>query len=62
MSHAVYDTRYHLVWALKYRKWVLKEKVRDAVKEMFQEILATRDCEAEAKGIQTRTISKLENF
>jgi putative transposase len=45
MSHAVYDTRYHLVWAPKYRKWILKEKVRDAVKELFQEILAARDCE-----------------
>ena len=45
MSHAVYDTRYHLVWAPKYRKWVLKEKVRDTTKEIFQEILAARDCE-----------------
>jgi len=40
MSHAVYDTRYHLVRALKYRKWILKERVRDAVKELFEEILA----------------------
>ena len=39
MSHAVYDTRYHLVWAPKYRKWILKEKVRDAAKELFEEIL-----------------------
>jgi len=23
MSHAVYDTRYHIVWAPKYRKWIL---------------------------------------
>jgi putative transposase len=45
MSHAVYDTRYHLVWAPKYRKWILKGKVRDAVKELFQEVLAARDCE-----------------
>jgi putative transposase len=45
MSHAVYDTRYHLVWAPKYRKWILKEKVRDTTKEIFQEILAARDCE-----------------
>jgi putative transposase len=22
-SHAVYDTQYHLVWAPKYRKWIL---------------------------------------
>jgi putative transposase len=45
MSHAVYDTRYHLVWTPKYRKWILKEKVRDAVKEIFREVLAARDCE-----------------
>lgn len=45
MSHAVYDTRYHLVWAPKYRKWILKGNVRDAVKELFQEILVARDCE-----------------
>ena len=45
MSHAVYDTRYNLVWAPKYRKWILEEKIRDTVKELFQEILAVRDCE-----------------
>jgi len=45
MSHAVYDTRYYLVWAPKYRKWLLEEKVRDTVKELFQEILTARDCE-----------------
>ena len=47
MSHAVYDTRYHLVWAPKYRKWILKEKVRDTAKELFEQILAARDCEIE---------------
>jgi putative transposase len=45
LSHAVYDTRYHLVWAPKYRKWILRERVRDSVKELFEEILAARDCE-----------------
>ena len=44
-SHAVYDTRYHLVWAPKYRKWILEDKVRDSVKGLFKEILAARDCE-----------------
>ena len=44
LSHAVYDTRYHLVWAPKYRKWLLKEEVRDAVGELFKKILAARDC------------------
>jgi len=43
LSHAVYDTRYHLVWAPKYRKWILRDKVRDSVKELFKEMLASRD-------------------
>ena len=51
MSHAVYDTRYHLVWAPKYRKWILKEKLRDTVKELFKEILKARDCEIEEMEI-----------
>ena len=37
-SHCVYDTKYHLVWAPKYRKWVLQGEVRDAVKQLFGEI------------------------
>ena len=37
-SHCVYDTRYHLVWAPKYRKWVLQGVIRQRVKELFQEI------------------------
>ena len=45
LSHAVYDTRYHLVWAPKYRKWVLREEVREGVGELFKEVLAARDCE-----------------
>jgi putative transposase len=45
MSHALYYTRYHLLWAPKYGEWILKEKPRDAAREMFEEILAARDCE-----------------
>ena len=51
MSHAVYDTRYHLVWAPKYRKWILRDEVRDSVKELFEEILVERDCEIEEMEI-----------
>jgi putative transposase len=45
LSHAVYETRYHLVWAPKYGKWILKDEVRESVEELFKEILAARDCE-----------------
>ena len=37
-SHCVYDTKYHLVWAPKYRKWVLQGDVRARAKELFFEI------------------------
>ena len=37
-SHAVYDTKYHLVWAPKYRKWVLRGDIQERVKEIFQEV------------------------
>jgi putative transposase len=37
-SHCVYDTRYHLVWAPKYRKWVRQGAVRERVRELFLEI------------------------
>ena len=37
-SHAVYEAKYHLVWAPKYRKWVLKDAVREGVRELLQEI------------------------
>ena len=37
-SHAVYDTKYHLVWAPKYRKWILKGDIRKRVQEIFEEI------------------------
>src|SRR4030067_3780492 len=37
-AHAVYDTKYHLVWAPKYRKWIKREDVRDKAKEIFLEV------------------------
>jgi putative transposase len=51
MSHAVYDTSYQLVCAPKYSKWILKEKVRDTAKELFEEILKARDCEVKEMEI-----------
>ena len=37
-AHAVYDTKYHLVWTSKYRKWVKREDIRKRVRELFSEI------------------------
>ena len=43
----MYDTRYHLVWAPKYRKWVLQGAIRQRVKELFEAIAGHHGFEIE---------------
>ena len=43
----MYDTHYHLVWAPKYRKWVLQGAIRERVRELFCEIAAQHGFEME---------------
>ena len=50
-SHAVYDTRYHLVWAPKYRKWILRGEIREYVERCFKEIAVINEFEIEAMEI-----------
>lgn len=47
-SHAVYDTEYHLVWAPKYRKWILRGAIKERVREIFEEISLHHDFEIKA--------------
>lgn len=37
-SHAVYDTKYHLVWAPKYRRWIKRKDIRRCAAALFREI------------------------
>ena len=37
-SHAVYETKYHLVWCPKYRKKILVGDVKERVKELIYKI------------------------
>ena len=50
-SHAVYDTKYHLVWAPKYRKCIVRDDIRDRVKELFEEISRNHDFEIDTLEI-----------
>ena len=50
-SHAVYDTKYHFVWAPKYRKWILRDDIRDRVKGLFEEISRNHDFEIDTLEI-----------
>jgi putative transposase len=44
-SHALYDLWYHIAWSTKYRKKVLKGKVKERAKALFQIIAAHHDSE-----------------
>ncbi len=44
-SHAVFDTRYHIVWAPKYRKWALRGDVCKTAEEVFREVMTSMDIE-----------------
>ena len=50
-SHTVYDTKYHLVWAPKYRKWVLRGDIQQRVGEIFREVAASHDIEIDTMEI-----------
>ncbi len=50
-SHAVYDAKYHLVWAPKYRKWILRGDIRDKAEQVFREIAENHDFEIDTMEI-----------
>ena len=50
-SHAVYDTKYHLVWTPKYRKWILRGDIRERVKELFEEIATNHEFEIDTMEV-----------
>jgi len=50
-SHAVYDTKYHLVWAPKYRKWILRGDIRERVKRLFEEIAENHEFEIDTMEV-----------
>jgi putative transposase len=50
-SHTVYDTKYHIVWAPKYRKWILRCDIQQRVRELFQEIADNHDIDIDTMEI-----------
>lgn len=50
-SHAVYDTKYHLVWSPKYRRWILRGDIRETVKAIFEEIALNHEIEIDTLEI-----------
>jgi putative transposase len=50
-AHAVYDLKYHLVWAPKYRRDVLVGEVAQAVPELFVQIATAYDIEIDIMAV-----------
>lgn len=50
-SHTVYDTKYHIVWAPKYRKFILRGDIQQRVRELFQEIADNHDIDIDTMEI-----------
>jgi putative transposase len=61
-SHAVYDAKYHLVWAPKYRKWVLRGDIRDRVQELFREIGDRHDIEIDLMEVASDHVHLFVSF
>jgi putative transposase len=61
-SHAVYDTQYHLVWAPKYRKWILRGDLRQRVKELFEEIAGNHEIDIDTMEIAEDHIHLFVSF
>lgn len=61
-SHAVYDTKYHLVWTPKYRKWILRGNVRESIKRYFEEISKAYDFEIDVMEIAEERVHIFLSF
>ena len=46
-SHAVYDTKYHVVWISYYRKEIFSEAYTNRLKEIFCETSEHYECETD---------------
>ena len=61
-AHAVYDTKYHLVWAPKYRKWIKRSDIREKVGEIFSEIAQHHGFEIQEMGVAPDHVHVFLNF
>ena len=61
-SHSVYDTKYYLVWAPKYRKWVLRGDIRERVEELFRDIGEGHDIEFDTMEIASDHVHLFVSF
>jgi putative transposase len=60
--HNIYETHYHIVFPVKYRKALLKDNIPLAISEIAQEIGSRYDIEFEKIGYDSNHIHLLTSF
>ena len=61
-SHAVYDTKYYLVWAPKYRRWIVREDIRRRLEQVFRDIAEDFDFELVELEVAKEHVHVFLNF
>ncbi|MFC1867827.1 IS200/IS605 family transposase [Thermodesulfobacteriota bacterium] len=61
-SHAVYETKYHMVWDPKYRKWILRDDIQNRVKEIFEEIAENHNIEIDPLEVEEDVIRRYVRY
>jgi putative transposase len=61
-AHAVYDAKYHLVWAPKYRRWVEREDIRRRIGELFEEIAVNRGLDIDTMEVAADRVHVVVSF
>ena len=61
-SHAVYDTKYHIVWVPKYRKGILAGRPGERLKEIFQDIAQHYDLDIDTMEVMPDHIHLFISF
>jgi putative transposase len=61
-THAVYDTKYHLVWAPKDRQWITREDIRQRAAELWRAIADNFQFEIEEMEVAKDPVHLFLNF
>jgi putative transposase len=61
-SHALYDTKYHLVWTPKYRRWVERGDIRNKIEGIFGEIASNHQMEIDRMEVSADHVHVFLSF
>jgi len=61
-SHTVYEAKYHLVCAPKYRKWILRSAVCQRVEDLIREIAENHEIEIDTMEVAEDHVHLLVSF